>query len=166
MQRDQVIPHGAEFAYGVGRQELADQLRRIEALDSKAGILLAAGGVLAGFVFGSRTFIRQAPGSISLSVALFVTASLVLALIAFGNQKYRTAPLTEDAVRLMVQDENWLKWRFLGNLLHAIQANSTKLEQKARFSYSCSLVAATCGSSRHRIFVLRSSDRGDLEWNR
>ncbi len=126
------VPDGSGFAYDVARQDLADQLARIEALDTKTGIFLAAGGAFAGFLFGADSLLREAPPTVFVAVAALVIAALLLSLLAFGNRHYRTAPTPQAAVRLMAAPEQWLRWRFLGNLMEAIEINHTKIERKAR----------------------------------
>lgn len=48
MAQNHLVPEGASFAYAVAIAALDEQLRRIEALDTKAGILMAVDGVIAG----------------------------------------------------------------------------------------------------------------------
>lgn len=45
------IPAGAEFAYEVGVRALESQSRRVDSLDTKAAVILAVDGVLAGLLF-------------------------------------------------------------------------------------------------------------------
>jgi len=66
---------------------LDEQLRRIEALDAKAGILVAADGVLGGLLFGAGSVIRNAPRGVAISASVALIASLVLALLAFANRR-------------------------------------------------------------------------------
>jgi hypothetical protein len=51
------IPQSAEFAFDVTRVALGEQLARIDSLDSRAGILLAADGI-----FDSKTTAAVAAG--------------------------------------------------------------------------------------------------------
>ena len=126
-------PPGASFAFEMGIRTLDDQLRRVDSFDTKAGILIAADGVLAGLLFSARPSLVGSPRVLAISVAFLVTMSLLLALIAFANRRYRTAPQPTAVVRMMSAPEPWLKWRFLGNLEEAIMANEKKLVWKARF---------------------------------
>ncbi len=45
------IPQSAAFAFDIAREALAEQLARTDSIDSKAGILLAADGLLAGLIY-------------------------------------------------------------------------------------------------------------------
>jgi len=95
------IPHGAGFAYDVATAALDEQLRRIEALDSKAGILIAADGVLAGLLFGRSSLITTAPRWLGALVVGLVVLSLLLGLMSFANRRYRRTPRPQAAIRFM-----------------------------------------------------------------
>lgn len=127
------IPDGASFAFDVARTTLEEQLRRIEALDGKAGILIAAGGVLAGFLFGRGSLLLDAPRLIVGIAAIALTSSLVFALLAFWTRRYDVAPRPEALSQLMAAREEWLKWRFIPNVLNAIAVNRRKLALKSAF---------------------------------
>ena len=58
---DQRAPQGASFAFDNAARSLDEQLGRIESLDAKAGVLLAADGVLAGLLFATDSVLFQAP---------------------------------------------------------------------------------------------------------
>src|SRR5918996_4632552 len=93
-------PPGASFAFEMGIRTLDDQLRRVDSFDTKAGILIAADGVLAGLLFSARPSLVGSPRVLAISVAFLVTMSLLLALIAFANRRYRTAPQPTAVVRM------------------------------------------------------------------
>lgn len=130
---DQRHPIGAGFAFDNAQSALDEQLERIEALGAKAGILLAADGVLAGLLFAADSVLLEAPRLIGVAVAIPLLLSFLLALLAFFTRKYETAPRREAVIGLMKQgDETWLKWRFLGNLVQALDINRSKLDSKGR----------------------------------
>lgn len=114
-------------------RSIDEQLRRIESLDTKAGVLIAADGVLAGLLFSRGSLLLAAPAWLNTVAAAALLASLVLALAAFANRRYDTAPTAHAVIRLMSAPEGWLRWRFLGNILDAIRLNGRKLTWKARF---------------------------------
>ena len=58
---NQPPPHGASFAFDNAAKALDEQMGRIESLDAKAGVLLAADGVLAGLLFATDSVLIQAP---------------------------------------------------------------------------------------------------------
>jgi len=126
------VPDGASFAFDVARMALDEQLRRIEAL-GKAGILIAAGGVLAGFLFGRGSLLLDAPRLIVGIAAITLTGSLVLALLAFWTRRYDVAPRPQALSQLMAAREEWLRWRFIPNVLNAIAVNRRKLALKSAF---------------------------------
>ena len=127
------VPAGAAFAYTTSLRSLDEQLRRIEALDSKAGILLAADGVLAGFLFTRGSVLLEAPGWIGILAAIAILVSMTLALLAFATRNYIAAPRAQAVARRAAASERWLEWRFLPNVLRAIDANALNLATKARF---------------------------------
>ena len=130
---DQPPPKEADFAFDNASKALGEQLQRIEALDAKAGILLAADGVLVGLLFAADSVLLDAPGFIGIAVAVPLVISVLCALFAFIIRKYEVAPTPEAVIGLMGQgDEAWLKWRFLGNLSQALDINRIKLDSKAR----------------------------------
>ncbi|MGH2746442.1 MAG: hypothetical protein ACRDKB_00760 [Actinomycetota bacterium] len=130
---DQPPPQGAPFAFDNAAKALDEQLGRIEALDAKAGVLLAADGVLAGLLFATDSVLIQVPRVLGVAVAISLLFSILLALLAFSTRKYETAPTPEAVIGLMAQGgDAWLKWRFLGNLVLALTINRSKLERKAR----------------------------------
>jgi hypothetical protein len=58
--------------------------------------------------------------------------SFLLALLAFANRRYEHAPPAVAVARRALAPADWLKWRFVANVHHAIDANNTKLETKSR----------------------------------
>ena len=62
---------------------------------------------------------------------------MVLALLAFATRWYATAPGLRSSIHLMAASDEWLKWRFLENILKATDANERKLLLKARLFSAC-----------------------------
>jgi hypothetical protein len=127
------MPPGSSFAYEVGVSSLEEQRKRIDALDSKAGVTLAAAGVFAGFVFRGDTLLRGAPPVIGAAGAILLVLSMLGALFAFADRRYRIAPAPEAVAAMMSFPDDWLRWRFLGNVLEAVEVNRGKLSVKARW---------------------------------
>ena len=65
--------------------------------------------------------------------AIALTSSLVFALLAFWTRRYDVAPRPEALSQLMATREEWLKWRFIPNVLNAIAVNRRKLALKSAF---------------------------------
>lgn len=101
------VPQSAAFPYKTAQRALDEQLRRIDSLDSKAGILLAADGILAGLIFGRETFISRAP--------------VAVASVAGGGILLSAAPA------------DWIRWRLMGNMLDAVDENHRRLRRKTRW---------------------------------
>jgi cell division protein FtsL len=127
------VPRGASFAYAVAERSLDEQLGRIEALDAKAGIVIATNGILAGLLFGRSSLLLTMPELLAALIILLVGSSLLLALIAFATRRYLVAPRPEAVRRLMSAQEDWLRWRFLGNLEETLARNDSRLTRKARW---------------------------------
>jgi len=108
------------------------QSRLIDALDTKAAVLLAVDGVLAGLLFDHGADAAPAPRLLLTVMFLSLFSSFVLALASFWVRQYATAPVLGSVVRFMERDREWLKWRSLGNLQQAYQANERKPQRKAR----------------------------------
>lgn len=121
------IPPGASFAYEVGTRIIDGQLRHSDALDTKAGIVLAVDGVLAGLLFGNTPYGGQLVDLPVLAGAVGLLLSFLLGLLAFGTRRYRTAPALDVVVGRMARGEDWLKWRVLGNLLQAVTSTGVAL---------------------------------------
>ena len=83
MARETAVPEGSGFAFEMSLRALDEQLRRIEALDSKAGILIAADGILAGLLLSGRGPLLQAPKPVLFAAVAAVISSLSFALLAF-----------------------------------------------------------------------------------
>jgi hypothetical protein len=127
------VPQSAPFAFDVARGALREQLSRIDSLDSKAGILLAADGILAGLIFGRGELVMHAPRLIAASAGVSVLGSLACALRAFAGRNYQLAPKPDEVARLAAALEDWLRWNFMGNVLEAVDRNRVRLEQKFRW---------------------------------
>ena len=125
------VPAGAGLAFETGLRALDEQLRRIESLDSKAGITIAADGVLAGLLLNRASLLSIAPRPLSVLVAVALFSSLTTAILSFMTRRYEFAPSAPVTVRLMIAEEDWIKWRVLTNVLDAVRNNALKLERKA-----------------------------------
>lgn len=147
------IPVGAGFAYAVAIRTLDEQLRRIEALDTKAGVLIAADGVIIGLLASERSALEQAHRIIGAVVLGAIAMSLITPLLAFATRHYQTAPNPDAVIRLMTADQSWLEWRFLGNLRAAIEVNRQNLRQKARL-LATALVLLIAGSTSLSGYLL------------
>ena len=139
------VPSGAAFAYRAAIRTLDEQLRRIEALDTKAGVLIAAGGLVVGLLAGEGSSLVEAPIWVRVIVLGTVNVSLILALLAFTARRYETAPNPDAAIRLMTAESGWLEWRFLGTMSNAIRVNRRNLRTKARL-LSSALAALIAGA--------------------
>jgi hypothetical protein len=127
------VPKSASFAFEIATISLREQIQRVDALDTKAGILLAADGIAATLVFNRNALPTATPTAIILVSGLAVLTSLASTLISFVNRNYALAPTPEVVTGLADTPEDWIRWRMIGNLLEALDVNRAKLRQKARF---------------------------------
>lgn len=124
-----VAPPGARFAYETAARALAEQLQRIDALDSKAGVLLAADGIIVSLVLVPASVL---PGWAALLGGIAVLISLFAALGALANRRYAIAPEPSLVARLAASSDDWIMWRLMGTVLQALDTNRVKLQKKAR----------------------------------
>lgn len=127
------VPQAATFAFDVTSRSIDEQFRRVDTLDSKAGTLLAADGIIAGLIFGRGWLPQETPVAIALAAGVAVLVSLAAALVAFSNRNYQIAPAPEAVTALANAPEDWIRWRLIGNMLAAVDINRVKLRQKARW---------------------------------
>lgn len=142
----QSVPLGASFAFEMALRSLDERLGRINALDTKSGVLIAADGVIVGLLAGERSIFARAPAWIGVGVLVTIGASLILSLLAFTTRRYESAPRAEAVIRLMAAEPDWLRWRFLENMQEALINNRGKLRTKTRL-LSASLTSLIGGST-------------------
>lgn len=124
-------PAGATFAYETAISALDEQLRRVDGLDSKAGILLAADGVILGLLLRSDE--RAAPTWVVLAVGVLILTSLIASILALLNRRYHVAPAADVASHFAAEHDDWIRWHLLGNVLEALRTNRASIQTKARF---------------------------------
>jgi hypothetical protein len=110
-----------------------EQLARIDSLDQKAGIVLAAGGIVGGLVLAPGDRFAAFPTWLAIVIVVTIVASLLGSLIALANRRYELAPAPERVASLAGADEDRLRWMFIGNLLEAVELNRAKLRTKSRW---------------------------------
>jgi isoprenylcysteine carboxyl methyltransferase (ICMT) family protein YpbQ len=125
------LPPGSGFAYDLGERILAAQSARADATDTKAAVVMAVVGVLAGFLFQGP--FREAPRPVILMASVSVLFSMVTALGSFWTARYSRAPEFLAVTARAQNTESWLKWRFLPNLADAIAVNDRKLQVKVNY---------------------------------
>ena len=130
---EEPVPRSASFAFDVARHALSEQLARIDSLDSKAGVLLAADGILVGLIFGRDTSAGSAPRWVIVAAGVGALLSLSCALRAFANRNYKIAPTPRQVARLAGASEDWVRWRLIGNMLDAVETNRDRLQRKTRW---------------------------------
>jgi hypothetical protein len=127
------VPQSAAFAYETAQHALDQQSRRIDSIDAKAGILLAADGILAGLIFGRETFVSRAPVAVASVAGGGILLSLACALRALATRDYSLAPEPRSLARLSAAPPDWIRWRLMGNMLDAVDESRRRLRQKARW---------------------------------
>lgn len=116
-------PRSARFACEVAHDALTEQLARIDSLDQKAGIILAAGGIVGGLVLTPDDPLAAFPAWPAMLIIVTLVASLLGSLIALANRRYELAPTPERVASLAGAVEDRLRWMFIGNLLEAVELN-------------------------------------------
>lgn len=126
------IPAGAAFAYEVATKSLGEQLRTIDSLDTKASVVMAADGILAGLLFRADSLLARAPRSLALPAVVVLFASMGCALGGLMTRRYETAPESSAVARRVAASPESLRWRFLTTVTTAIGSNAPRLDRKAR----------------------------------
>ncbi len=125
-------PAGAAFAYETAIVAMDEQWARIDALDSKAGIILAADGVLFGLLFTKGVSVLKSQGWVAGVILGLLGLSFVLALASILTRNFDRAPAPRTVADLSGYDADWLRWMFLPNVLDAYDVNKGKVQGKAR----------------------------------
>jgi hypothetical protein len=150
------VPAGASFAFATSLRTLDEQLGRIEALDTKAGVLIAADGLILAVIAGAYGPSGRVPVLLVIGIVASVTTSLLTALLSFMTRRHRTAPDPDEAIHLMAAEPEWLEWRFLGNMQAAIHENRGVLRTKTLL-LSVVLTALLAGSTLLGGYALASA---------
>jgi hypothetical protein len=129
-------PPGGDFVFEAAVRAFDDQMRWIDALDTKAGVLMAADAVLAGLVLTRGSTLLEAPPWVGVLVATLLFLSFVLALLSFGTRRFGIAPdipgLADEALSSAPSS---LRWEALSEILDALRMNEPKIGQKANLLF-------------------------------
>ncbi|MDP9222581.1 MAG: hypothetical protein M3P18_01755 [Actinomycetota bacterium] len=129
-------PPGVDFLFEAAVRALDDQMRWIDALDTKAGVLLAADGVIAGLVLTRGSMLLGAPAWVGVLVAFLLFISLVLALLSFSTRRFELAPdLSALVPAARTSSGPSLRWAALPDILSALEINEPKIGQKANLLF-------------------------------
>lgn len=129
-------PRGINFTYAQTEKALDDQLRWIDQLDGKAGILLGAEGVVAGLILTGDSVLLKIPRLPAMFIVVLLLGALVLALLAFATRHYEIAPDVESlGQQMQTSTDEQLKVVSLESLFRALDINEPKVNQKATFLY-------------------------------
>jgi hypothetical protein len=108
------IPQGATFAFDIAHGALDKQLSRIDSIDTKAGVLLAADGILAGLIVARGSVLETAPWWIAVPAIISILLSFGATLRALAGRSYEIAPTPEEVARLSGASERWIRWNLIG----------------------------------------------------
>ena len=129
-------PPGTDFVFDAAVRAFDDQMRWIDALDTKAGVLMAADAVLAGLVLTRGSTLLEAPPWVGVLVAALLFMSFVLALLSFATRRFGIAPdipaLADEAISSAPPS---LRWTALAEILDALEMNEPKIGQKANLLF-------------------------------
>ena len=129
-------PADTDFLFDRAIEALDDQMRWIDALDTKSGVLMASDGLIAGLVLTRGSILLAAPVWVGILVALLLFISLVFALLSFSTRRFEIAP---DIVTLA--SESWeqsalpLRAQVLPDIIYALRVNEQKVGQKANLLF-------------------------------
>ena len=127
-------PPGADFAYSLARQHLEAQLRRIDELDRKLGVAIAAATAL--LIALARIYSPESMSHpdawFSANALLAGVVALLLSLIGFLVRKYEEAPDPARIAAYVGDAPSQIRWQALPAVLKAIADNQVKLQWKGR----------------------------------
>ena len=136
MAQTGLTPRGVSFVHEAASKAYEDQMKWIDALDGKAGILMAGDGVIAGLIMTQGSVLTKSPTTIAVIVTALLFASLGLALLAFGTRRYEVAPDIDQLLPQMPHlDDDALRWIALNGYVNALDVNESKIEQKADLTF-------------------------------
>ena len=131
-----MTPKGIEYAHEAASKAYDDQMQWIDALDTKAGILMAADGVIVSLVLTADSVLTRAPILVAVVITIALFISLVMALISFSTRAYETAPDIERLLQQMQHlDDGGLKWIALEGLSNALEVNESKVDRKSGYLF-------------------------------
>jgi hypothetical protein len=137
MAHSGLTPRGITYTHDMALKTYDDQMKWIDALDTKAGILMAADGLTVGLVMASDSVLSNAPTLVGVTTATWLFLSLVFALLAFSTRRYEVAPDIDPLVLQMQHlDDLALKWIALEGLMNAIEVNESKVGRKAGYLFA------------------------------
>ena len=130
---------GIDFVFEMGLKKIEEQLKEIEALDVKLGILFGfLGTVLVALI---AVILTAAPGTIESAVGwpvqmllffgiVMTGLALINTFLAFRIRQYFGTPRYSDIVRWLHEEPKRAKFVFVDTLLEAVEGNSQRLEDK------------------------------------
>ena len=130
---------GIDFVFEMGMKKIEEQLKEIEALDVKLGILFGfLGTVLVALIAVIFTVERATiESSLSWAVQLLLLLGIVLTglalvntFLAFRIRQYFGTPRFSDMVGWLYEDAARTKFVFVDTLLEAVTRNSQRLDDK------------------------------------
>jgi hypothetical protein len=150
-------PPGTDFLFDRAVRGLDDQMRWIDALDTKAGVLVAADAVIAGLVLTRDSLLLQGPSWVAVAVAGLLLISLVLALLSFSTRRFELAPSAASLLPDVNAGETaaQMRWRALADVLEALEINEPKVGQKANLLFVSAYILTLAVGVLGGYFVFR-----------
>jgi hypothetical protein len=149
-------PPGGDFVFDAAVRAFTDQMRWIDALDTKAGVVMAADAVLAGLVLTRGSILLDAPVWVGILVALLLFVSFVLALLSFSTRRFGIAPdVSALASEVDTATPSSLRWTALSEILDALEMNEPKVGQKANLLFASGLGLMLAIASFASYFVVQ-----------
>jgi hypothetical protein len=121
-------PPGIPLAWDVSMAILDVELRVIDQLDTKAGVVIGALVVAGGLLLNST-----GRGVAQALVGLALILALVFATLSFLVRKYEDAPDPTRFASAALFEPNYMKEAFLGNVLGAVDANHERGARKGLY---------------------------------
>ncbi len=121
-------PPGIPLAWDVSIAILQVELRVIDQLDTKAGVVIGALVVAGGLVLNTT-----GRGFAQVLVGVALILALVFATLSFLVRKYEDAPDPARFASAALFEPDYMKEAFLGNVLEAVDANHERGARKGLY---------------------------------
>lgn len=136
-------PNGAAAAFEFAQWSLSDQMRSVDASDTKVSATLSAAVAMAGFYAALISFAADGASAETRVVAFGASAAVVVLLIltviffflAYAEKAWQAGPTTERLMEVAAEfpDEIVREW-LARELMESVDQNSIQLAEKAKWA--------------------------------
>lgn len=136
-------PNGSAAAFEFAQWNLSDQMRSVDASDTKVSATLSAAVAMAGFYAAIVAFAAEGASDDTKAIAFAASAIVILSLLltvfcffrAYGSKAWEAGPTTDRLMSVAEDfpDEIVREW-LARELMESVDSNAAKLTEKTRWS--------------------------------